>query len=435
MQLTVFQSDKGDCLLLESGNGKRRMLIDGGVKRAYSQHVAGALGALRAAKKTLDVVYVSHIDSDHISGVLQLLDDEAAWRVHEHQLKNGNPTHKAPAVPRPPQVRALFHNSFHDQVGENSGPVEQMLAAVAATLSASDHPEIESLARERREIAESIPEAMKVSRRVESGQLNIPLNPQFKGRLMLIEGVGSPIALGSMRLTLIGPFAEDIDHLRRDWNAWLNTNQESVKRIRAQARLDHDNMEATAVNALFGPLATAARDLAASELALAKKLGQRTSVTVPNLASLMFLAEEGGQRILLTGDGHADDILRGLDHHSALDAKGHLHVDVLKVQHHGSEHNIHQAYCDAVTADHYVFCGNGEHENPDLDVLDLIASRRLATDKRRFKFWFNSSSTLSVKPEGRRHMKKVEARIVKLEKLAKGRLTSTFIKGSSMVVR
>ena len=54
MKLTAFQADKGDCLLLETANGKNRMLVDGGMKRAYSAHVAPALGALRRAKKKLN---------------------------------------------------------------------------------------------------------------------------------------------------------------------------------------------------------------------------------------------------------------------------------------------------------------------------------------------------------------------------------------------
>src|SRR5262245_45758689 len=140
MKLTAFQSDKGDCLLLETADEKNRMLIDGGMKRAYSEHVASAMGALRDAKKRLDIVYISHVDDDHIAGILQLLNDEADWRVHEHQLKNGNPHHPEPDGPRPPQVDKIFHNAFHDQVGKNSGEIENMLAATAAILSGSDHP-------------------------------------------------------------------------------------------------------------------------------------------------------------------------------------------------------------------------------------------------------------------------------------------------------
>ena len=76
MKLTIFQSDKGDCLLLEGKSGQL-MLCDGGMRRSMSD--ACARGAGQAARTSeIDLVYVSHIDNDHISGVLQLLEDEAS---------------------------------------------------------------------------------------------------------------------------------------------------------------------------------------------------------------------------------------------------------------------------------------------------------------------------------------------------------------------
>ena len=104
MKLTVFQSDKGDCLLLTGADG-RMVLVDGGMRASYSMHVAPALGKLRDAGQIVDAVYVSHIDQDHISGVLQMMDDEVEWRIHDFQKTAGNTTHKPPAAPRPPQVK------------------------------------------------------------------------------------------------------------------------------------------------------------------------------------------------------------------------------------------------------------------------------------------------------------------------------------------
>ena len=43
--------------------------------------------------------------------------------------------------------------------------------------------------------------------------------------------------------------------------------------------------------------------------------------------------------------------------HKKFDAAGRIHVDVLKVQHHGATANVDDAFVRAVTADHYVFCG------------------------------------------------------------------------------
>ena len=51
---------------------------------------------------------------------------------------------------------------------------------------------------------------------------------------------------------------------------------------------------------------------------------------------------------------------------------------MLKIQHHGSEHNLDRDFAKRITADHYVFCANGEHENPDLRILEVLLNSRLA---------------------------------------------------------
>ena len=99
MRLRVFRSEKGDCLLA-SDKKKRHILIDGGMKNAFDAHVAPFLGRMHKRRETLELVYVSHVDQDHISGVLKLMNDEVEWRVHEFQQNNGNAAHKKPKVPR-----------------------------------------------------------------------------------------------------------------------------------------------------------------------------------------------------------------------------------------------------------------------------------------------------------------------------------------------
>jgi metal-dependent hydrolase (beta-lactamase superfamily II) len=132
MKLRVFRSDKGDCLLITSASGKHRVLVDGGMQSSYTQHVAPALGKLSKAKQQLDVVYVSHIDDDHISGVLKMMDDLMAWRVFDFQSKNGNAHVKKPRSPRPPEIKKIWHNAFHELLGDNVGAIADMLAASSA---------------------------------------------------------------------------------------------------------------------------------------------------------------------------------------------------------------------------------------------------------------------------------------------------------------
>src|SRR5262245_56748072 len=114
MKLTIFQSDKGDCLLLEGESGEL-MLCDGGMGPGMRSQVRGELARLRDAGRQLEFAYISHVDNDHISGVLQLLQDEVEWRVFEHHQANGNPV-KKPKVPRPPVIKGILHNGFRDQI-------------------------------------------------------------------------------------------------------------------------------------------------------------------------------------------------------------------------------------------------------------------------------------------------------------------------------
>jgi hypothetical protein len=401
VNLRVFQSDKGDCLRLSSDDGDTQVLVDGGMRDSYLAHAAAELAGL----EKLDLVYVSHIDQDHISGVLQLMDDLLAWRVFDFQREAGNDHAREPSHPRPPEVKRLWHNAFHDQLGENTGPIEEALAASAAILEGSD--DSVDLAELRRGLATSIKEGIQLSQRADPAVLGIDLNGEFDEKLAMVRDKPQRIEIGSIEFTLIGPFAEDLEDLRDDWNKWLRKNQAEVRRLREKMERDADSLATGDVGEFRKAVEANGADLASSvELPTVQTgLGNRRKVTVPNLASLMLLAKEGDKTVLLTGDGSQVDIVKGLEAAGLLGEDGRIHVDVLKIQHHGSEHNIDPEFCARVTADDYVFCANGEHENPDLRVVRALLD---AVGDRRVRLWFNCSSEAAEEGGKPAHMNEVE---------------------------
>ena len=168
----------------------------------------------------------------------------------------------------------------------------------------------------------------------------------------------------------------------------------------------------------------------------ANALGNRGLVTTPNLASLMLYVKEGKKTLLLTGDGHYRDILKGLEQRGLLDADGNLHVNVLKVQHHGSEHNTHADFIRRITADQYIFCGNGAHKNPDLEVLDMMINERLMHGPTSpFKFWFNSSVERAGNEENAEHMRKVVALVETAGRAVPDRFSYQFLKRPNLSIR
>jgi len=73
-KLRVVQANFGDCLILEYGTAAapRFMLIDGGPTDVFSDHLESELKNITAAGGKLDLVAISHVDNDHIVGLLDL---------------------------------------------------------------------------------------------------------------------------------------------------------------------------------------------------------------------------------------------------------------------------------------------------------------------------------------------------------------------------
>ena len=91
--LDVRRARKGDCLILHYGTKAKPglVLIDGGPAQVYGPQLKPRLEEIRKARRlaeseplTVDLLMVSHIDDDHINGILELthelVDAKAARR-------------------------------------------------------------------------------------------------------------------------------------------------------------------------------------------------------------------------------------------------------------------------------------------------------------------------------------------------------------------
>ena len=79
--LDVLRAHKGDCLMLHFGpaDAPRLIMIDGGPSNVYKPHLKPRLAQIHEARELeenealpVDVVMVSHVDDDHIKGILDL---------------------------------------------------------------------------------------------------------------------------------------------------------------------------------------------------------------------------------------------------------------------------------------------------------------------------------------------------------------------------
>ena len=396
MRLEVFHASDGDCLMLTSADG-HHVLVDGGRSGTFVEFCRPRLQELREADEQLDLVLVSHTDADHITGILRLLRDVGDWIVFDHQRSaaGGNPTFPEPKAPRPPQIKALWHNSWDERVGDLEGPIAALAVQVAeATALASElvtaAPEPTQLAlAELSGLAESIADGARLSSIIEE-RTPLTRNKGFKDHLVLLRERPTRRRIGSMRLSVIGPTERHLLDFRDEWRDWLEEKGVSVTRGRGP----HTPGQADG----GAGLALGGRPPASLEEAaqIIDTVGA-SQVTTPNRASITVLAEENGRSVLLTGDAAEVELIEGLTAIGKLDEDGGgepFHCTVLKVQHHGASHNISQEFTKRVFADHYVFSGDGAHDNPEPAAIATIAGTRPA-DAGPYTMWFTSSETRS----------------------------------------
>lgn len=73
LRLEVLPAGHGDCLWIEYGDppSPRRILIDGGAKGTYKRALQSRL---ERSGSELELLVVTHVDGDHITGILELID-------------------------------------------------------------------------------------------------------------------------------------------------------------------------------------------------------------------------------------------------------------------------------------------------------------------------------------------------------------------------
>jgi beta-lactamase superfamily II metal-dependent hydrolase len=175
--LEALQAGAGDCLLLHYGPARapRFLLIDGGEGGTYARTLKPRLESLHHPR--LELALVSHIDDDHIHGVLDLL--------------NGLVTARQRSEPELCEIGELWHNSFDGLVGRTStsaaGPPGPASVAQGAALRAA------------------------------ATSLCIPVNAGFATGLVVAEEANEPLDFGGLKLTVLGPWQTALDDLRRLW--------------------------------------------------------------------------------------------------------------------------------------------------------------------------------------------------------------------------
>lgn len=313
--LRVVQAKFGDCLIVIYGtqSNPKYLLIDGGPGGVYPNHLRPELEKINASGGELELIVLSHIDGDHIVGLINLLEE----------LKEQHVDEVAPII----KVHGLWMNAFSNSIDRNN----QLAQAVQSLFSHVQN--LQSTMPEGELAFKSIPQGNTLIRNAMI--LGIPVNAVVNSEVLCAETIPDSLIMDNISLTIIGPNEGNLKKLEEEWKKWIRKNEAKIMMADAEIMANADK-------------------------------------SVPNLSSIMFLMESEGKTILFTGDGRGDFILQGLEQKGLMNEEGKIHVDVFKVPHHGSIRNATKEFFEKVTADIYILSGDGHHGNPELETMKWI---------------------------------------------------------------
>ena len=307
----MLPGGRGDCLWIEYGERAKPhiILIDGGIP-GTEKTLAARLKALPPDRRHIDLVVVTHIDIDHIGGVLGLLRDPVDGLT----------------------IGDFWFNAWKHLPVDDPGE-----------LGAKQGEELSFLLERRK----------------------LPWNKAFAGEAAVItkDDELPVIALpGGMSITLLSPRPKRLFNLRKAWkkeieNAGLIPGEAGAE-LHGQDERDDDD----------GGLLGEALDI--EDLAVSAFKGDTSEA---NGSSLALLAEHDGHRCLLAGDAFADEVLRSVKLLAGAAGEDLFAIDALKLSHHGGRKNTSAALVQALACRDYLFSTNGTiYKHPQVETVARV---------------------------------------------------------------
>lgn len=204
LTLEALDASEGDCLLLLYGTATRPRLImiDGGPAATCKHALLPRLQALHAAfpppgdaPLAIELLVVTHVDSDHIAGAVALTS-----RLRQLQAAKVDP---------PILIRELWHNRFDAAL--DSQQVARAIEFVNA-LPLAERGDDGGVA--------SIAEGGRLHD--DATALGVAINAEFGDLVARADDAGVEVPCGDgLTLTVLGPARQQLEAFRREWEAAL----------------------------------------------------------------------------------------------------------------------------------------------------------------------------------------------------------------------
>ncbi|UMQ41575.1 MBL fold metallo-hydrolase [Chryseobacterium sp. Y16C] len=369
MRITFFPANNGDSFFLETASDS--ILIDGGYVSTYKKYIKPKLLQLNKENRPLNHLIVTHIDNDHISGIIKFFEENTGNKIVE--------------------VENVWHNSYShlksidDGLNFNGKSIDTMCINYqlkdeedlsSKNISAVQGSTLASLLKKNNFQNKNdfftnnyisfdrtkVIECDKVMFRILSPDDDklLELKKYWKKELFN-KGFSSD---------------QDLSDFNEDVFEYILSLEKEKKRLRKKniSACHHIDVESLAEE-----------DFSEDD-------------TATNGSSIAFVIEYNKLRLLFLSDSHPSIVAKNIQEHYKNEVFP-VKFDLIKISHHGSKNNTCRELLELIDSEKYIISTNGvTHNHPDLETIARIIHRK-STFTRNIYINYNLDSLKEFEDE------------------------------------
>ena len=368
--IQTFRSKQGDCIFFSIENDEKRFvtMIDCG---KYTDDIREYVEV--TAEKHINLLVVTHIDNDHVDGLVEMLEQTPDVRIDQilyncNQLWNGQPKIQPTDAMR--QNMQTLSTNLPSRQKNNNGKIKADKAVMLAEKIGSNVAWWKAWKKDEY-ITAAIKPILLDKHDKKFGKF-VVLTPTVAG----IERLNKNFKVEYARLTK--------QILAEGGNVeGQETLFELVERLASMKRRNYGVMEPVKSGAVTNPF---------EENKLKEAFDfEPQGVSDENEASISLIWEHGDERVLFMGDAEPDAIAARV---KSIYGEGIHEMKAIKVSHHGSKHSTSVGLMNRVDSGHYFFTGGNLSDKPSLEAIMKIVNRG---DRRERTLHFNNTANKNVK--------------------------------------
>ena len=326
IKFEFLKAGHGDSIYITTD--KTNMLIDGGVLDTYDDYILDIYENLKENDKNLDLVVLTHIDNDHIEGLVELLEEEKRAIIEDDDYI--------------PVIKDIWFNSLIYEEG------------IFKQITKNNYSGANELVTFREFIKD-------ISHKV-----------NFKDYISIDNEI--LLKKNDIEFILLSP---NDDKLKKVYNEHKN------KLNNYASASDEEPKDYTSL------LEELAKKSFKKNGDIKAEIGDRTP---NNGSSIAFILIYDNKKYLFLADAHMDIVVESLKKQEKyFNNKGKIEFEFVKLSHHGSKENLNQHFLNLIETDNFIILTNGlNHGHPDDETLSkIIINMERKTEDSIINFIFN----------------------------------------------